>query len=414
MIDRVLRVQTIRTLLFSTLYPNSVRTSHGIFVETRLRQLLASGRIETRVVAPVPWFPFRHPRFGDYAKQATVPAHEVHNGIDVSHPRYLLLPKIGMNLAPASLARAGLAAARKLIADGYDFDLIDAHYFYPDGVAATMIGKELDKPVVITARGSDINLLPGYRTPRRLILQAADDSAAVITVSAALKDAIVDLGVSASKVIVLRNGVDLELFYPEDHVAMRAKLGVTRFALASVGNLIPTKGHQLAIGALQSLPDTELLIAGQGPQEQYLRDLALRLGVAERVRFLGVLAQTQLRSLYSAVDILVLASEREGWPNVLLEAMACGTPVVASNVGGIPEIVSAPESGLLFEAGNAISIAAAVDRLRSAMPSREATRAYAAQFSWQSTTEGQWLLFNRVLGRADTVFSNTIGNDSPC
>jgi hypothetical protein len=169
----------IRTLLFSTLYPSSVRPSHGIFVETRLRHLLSSGEVETRVVAPVPWFPFRDPRFGEYARHAAVPAHEVRNGIDVAHPRYLLLPKAGMNLAPASLARAGLKAARRLIAEGYDFDLIDAHYFYPDGVAATMIGKALNKPVVITARGTDINLIPKYDRPRRMILQAAEDCAAI-------------------------------------------------------------------------------------------------------------------------------------------------------------------------------------------------------------------------------------------
>lgn len=401
-------MQTIRTLLFSTLYPNSVRMSHGIFVETRLRQLLASGRIETRVIAPVPWFPFRHKAFGNYAKYAAVPRHEVHNGIDVDHPRFSLLPKVGMSMAPASLARAGLKAARQLISDGYNFDLIDAHYFYPDGVAATLIGKALNKPVVITARGSDINLIPQYDHPRRLIMQAAEDCAAMITVSAALKEAIVCLGGTAEKIVVLRNGVDLKLFYPEDRTQARCQWGVTHFALASVGNLIPTKGHQFAIEALQFLPEAELLIAGQGPHEQHLRDLALRLGVADRVRFLGVLAQAELRSLYSAVDVLVLASEREGWPNVLLEAMACGTPVVAGNVGGIPEIVSTPESGLLLEAGNAISIAAGVNRLRSAMPSREATRAHAEQFSWQSTTEGQWRLFDRVLGRADAALSETI------
>jgi len=137
----------IRTLLFSTLYPNSVRPSHGIFVETRLRHLLASGEVETCVVAPVPWFPFKHPRFGEYAKHAAVPRHEERNGIRVEHPRYLLLPKVGMNSAPYFLARAGLAAARRLIASGYDFDLIDAHYFYPDGVAATLIGKALGKTI---------------------------------------------------------------------------------------------------------------------------------------------------------------------------------------------------------------------------------------------------------------------------
>ena len=386
----------IRTLLFSTLYPSSVRPSHGIFVETRLRHLLASGQVQTRVVAPVPWFPLRHAAFGEYAKHAAVPRHETRHGIEIDHPRYLLLPKVGMNSAPATLARAGLKAARRLIAQGWDFDLIDAHYYYPDGVAATLIGKALGKPVVITARGTDINLIPQYDKPRRLILQAAHDAAASITVCAALKDAIVGLGATAEKITVLRNGVDLELFQPEDRAQARSKFGITRFALASVGNLIPTKGHQLVIEALQHLPDTELLIAGRGPHEGEFKALAERLGVADRVKFLGVLPQAELRWLYSAADALVLASVREGWPNVLLEAMACGTPVIASDVGGIPEIVANPAAGTLMPACNAAGIAEAVVKLRSQLPSRSDTRAYAEQFGWQPTTEGQIKIFHCI------------------
>lgn len=388
----------IRTLLFSTLYPSSVRPSHGIFVETRLRHLLASGQVETRVVAPVPWFPLRHQAFGEYAKHAAVPRHEMRNGIEIHHPRYLLLPKIGMNSAPATLARSGLAAARQLIAAGYDFDLIDAHYYYPDGVAATLIGKALNKPVVITARGTDINLIPRYAKPRRLILQAAHDAAASITVCAALKDAIVGLGATAEKITVLRNGVDLELFRPEDRAQARTAFAMQgQFALASVGHLIERKGHHLVIEALPQLPDAALYIAGAGEEEPRLRALAQRLGVAGRVHFLGAMPQARLRTLYNAADALVLASSREGWANVLLEAMACGTPVVASKVWGTPEVVAAPEAGVLMPTRDATGIARAVAALRANLPERSATRAYAEQFGWGPTTAGQLDIFRRIL-----------------
>lgn len=389
----------IRTLLFSTLYPNSVCPSHGIFVETRLRHLLASREVETRVVAPVPWFPFEHKIFGEYAKHAAVPRHEERNGIRVEHPRYLLLPKIGMNLAPASLARVGLKAARKLMADGFDFDLIDAHYFYPDGVAATMIGKALNKPVVITARGTDINLIPQFEKPRQLILQAAEDCSAMITVCAALKDAIVSLGGTAQKITVLRNGVDLELFRPEDRARARAAYGMNdKFAIASVGHLIERKGHHLVIEAMVKIPDAELYIAGSGEEDARLRSMAGQLGVAGRVHFLGAIPQASLRTLYSAVDSLVLASSREGWANVLLEAMACGTPVVATNVWGTPEVVAEPEAGVLMAMRTVQSCIDAVRALRSHYPKREATRRYALRFSWEDTTNGQLILFNRILG----------------
>ncbi len=389
----------IRTLLFSTLYPSSVRPNHGIFVETRLRHLLASGEVETRVVAPVPWFPFKHKRFGEYAKHAAVPRHEVRNGIGIEHPRYLLLPKVGMNSAPHALARTGLAAAKKLIAGGFDFDLIDAHYFYPDGVAATMIGKALGKPVVITARGTDINLIPQFDKPRRMILQAAEDCAAMITVCAALKDAIVGLGGTARKITALRNGVDLELFQPEDKARARDAFGMNdKFAIASVGHLIERKGHHLVVEALADIPDAELYIAGGGEEETRLRALAGQLGLTQRVHFLGAMPQARLRTLYSAVDCLVLASSREGWANVLLEAMACGTPVVATNVWGTPEVVASPDAGVLMDERSAGGIVRAVARLRDAMPTRQAARAYAERFGWQPTTEGQLALFRRLSG----------------
>jgi glycosyltransferase involved in cell wall biosynthesis len=390
----------IRTLLFSTLYPNSVRPSHGIFVETRLRHLLASGEVETRVVAPVPWFPFKHPRFGEYARHAAVPTYEERNGIRVEHPRYLLLPKVGMNSAPYTLARTGLKAARKLIAEGYDFDLIDAHYFYPDGVAATMIGKALGKPVVITARGTDINLIPQYSKPKQMILQAAEDCAAMITVCVALKDAIVGLGGTAQKITALRNGVDLELFRPEDKAQARAAFGMNNsFAIASVGHLIERKGHHLVIEALAQTPDAELYLVGGGEEETRLRALAEQLGVTQRVHFLGAMPQAKLRTLYSAVDCLVLASSREGWANVLLEAMACGTPVVATNVWGTPEVVASPDAGVLMDERSAGGIVRGIARLREALPTRNATRAYAEQFGWQPTTDGQLALFRQILAR---------------
>jgi len=390
----------IRTLLFSTLYPSSVRPSHGIFVETRLRHLLASGEVETRVVAPVPWFPFRHVAFGEYARQAAVPAREERNDVSVEHPRYLILPKLGMNSAPFTLARTGLAAARRLIAQGYDFDLIDAHYFYPDGVAATLMGKALGKPVVITARGTDINLIPQYAKPRQMILDAAHDCAAMITVCNALKDAIVELGGEESKVTSLRNGVDLELFRPEDRLQARAAFGMgSSFAIASVGHLIERKGHHLIIESLSSIPDAELYIAGAGEEDARLRSLAARLGVSERVHFLGAMPQSRLRTLYNAADCLVLASSREGWANVLLEAMACGTPVVASNVWGTPEVVAVPEAGVLMSSRTAQGCADGVAELRRRYPAHAATRRYAEQFSWADTTRGQVDVFRRVLAR---------------
>ena len=117
----------------------------------------------------MPWFPSRAARFGEYAGYARIPARDVRHGIAIDYPRYPVIPKVGMSLAPVLMALAVLPRLRAIIADGYDFDAIDAHYVYPDGVAAAWLGRQLGKPVVITARGSDLNVLPQYPLPRRMI-----------------------------------------------------------------------------------------------------------------------------------------------------------------------------------------------------------------------------------------------------
>jgi len=387
----------MKILTFSTLFPNREKPGHGIFVETRLRHLVASGRVESRVVAPVPWFPLPNERFGDYAKLARVPRAEVRHGIPVAHPRYPVLPKVGMNVAPVFLAQTVKPAIGRLIDEGFDFDLIDAHYFYPDGVAAAMLGRYFNKPVVITARGSDITLLPRYRLPRRMIQWAAGRAAAIITVCNALRDEVIALGVDPARVVSLRNGVDLDLFRPTERTPGQP------FTLVTVGHLVPVKGQELIIGALPMLPGVRLVVAGDGPRRGMLEALASELGVAERVSFLGAVPQSQLRAHYGAADAMVLASSREGWANVLLESMACGTPVVASRVWGTPEVVAAPEAGILMAERSPQGVADAVDALRANYPDRAATRRYAERFSWDETTAGQLRLFEQVTARRTQV-----------
>jgi teichuronic acid biosynthesis glycosyltransferase TuaC len=384
----------MKILTFSTLFPNAEKPGHGIFVETRLRHLVASGKVESRVVAPVPWFPLSHQRFGAYARFARVAREETRHAIQVSHPRYPVLPKIGMNVAPALLAQAAKPTIGRILDEGYDFDLIDAHYFYPDGVAAALLGRYFNKPVVVTARGSDITLLPQYRLPRKMICWAAGRANAVITVCNALRDEVVALGVEGARVTSLRNGVDLDLFRPCE------RKDNTQFTLLAVGHLVPVKGQELIIAALPLLPGVRLVLAGDGPDRKKLEAVARMLNVDERVEFLGAVPQADLARHYGNADALVLASSREGWANVLLESMACGTPVVASRVWGTPEVVAAPEAGVLMAERSARGVADAVKALRANYPDRAATRRYAEGFSWDDTTAGQIKVFNHVLQAA--------------
>ena len=388
----------MKFLVLTTLFPNAAMPSHGVFVENRLQAFLADYDAEIRVIAPVPWFPFKNDAFGKYARFAQVPLREKRNGVSIFHPRYFLPPKIGMNYAPTALMRCFDKAIKTVTEDGWDFDFIDAHYFYPDGVAAVKIARSLDKPIIVTARGTDINLIPDYPRPRKKILAAARKADAIITVAAALKDEMVSLGVDRPKIRVLRNGVDLEKFHAVNPEAARSALGLTDHPkdapiIASVGHLIERKGHDLVMSAIKNIPGATLLIAGDGEERKALAAKAVTENLVDRVRFLGAVDHSKLRNIYSAADMLVLASSREGWPNVLLEAMACGAPCVATPVWGSSEVIRAPEAGRLSTARTPESIEDAIRDLWANLPARADTRKYAEQHSWQTTIDGMARLF---------------------
>lgn len=387
----------MHVLTFSTLFPNAVEPHHGIFTETSLAQLLDTPALTSTVVAPVPWFPLSGPRFGRYARYARVPQVEQRIGVTVHHPRYLALPKVGMHMAPYLMAMAALPLLRAMIRDGRDFDVIDAHYVYPDGIAAALLARHFNKPLLIKALGTDINLIPRYRLPRRLIRWACGQAAAVGTVCEALRQELIELGVDAAKVHTLRNGVNLDLFHPIERSAVRAELGFDGFTLLSVGHLDERKGHHRTVAALRALPDVRLVIIGRGPEHASLLRQAEEAGVAERVTILEPMPQDQLRRYYNAADALVLASSREGWANVLLESMACGTPVVASNVWGTPEVVASQAAGVLMEANTPEALAAAVNRLRHDYPAHADTRRYAEGFGWDRTTEAHLGLLRQAV-----------------
>ncbi len=395
----------VRTLLFSTLYPSSARPLHGVFVETRLRELLRRGGVQTRVVAPVPWFWSTHERHGSYAAIARTPHHEVRNGIEVHHPRFVRLPKIGMSSAPFMLALGARATLARIQREGFDFDVIDAHYYYPDGVAAAMLALWFGKPLVVTARGSDVNLIPDYRVPRWLIQWAAGQARASIGVSAALVDRLRQLGTAADRLHVMRNGVDLDRFAVLDSADMRSQLGIQGAPVVlSVGNLQEHKGQRLVVEAFallrQRQPGAQLLIVGDGPDRGHLERQIAAAGLSDAATLVGAVPNTELARWYSAADVLVLASSREGWPNVLLEAMACGTPVVASRVGGVPEIVQNATAGRVVAERTPEAFAAALQDLLAARNERSRVRQYAEGFSWDRTSQDQLSLFNALAARA--------------
>jgi len=385
-----------RLLTLSNLFPSEEFPRHGIFVEERLRQLLATGRVEAKVFAPVPWFPFKSARFGTYGRYARVARQEERLGCQVRYPRFPLIPKVSMAIAPLLMAMAVYRHLRVLEREWLDTAIIDAHYLYPDGVAAVLLGKWLRRPVVLTARGQDVTLLPEYRIPRAWIKWACARAAHVVTVSESLRHGLVDLGVSPAKLSCLRNGVDLKKFQPQERTALRRDLGMEGMVLLAVGNLIELKGHALIIAALGELPDAQLHLIGEGPEQDSLAELARQLGVSQRCYFHGNMPHTQLAHFYNAADALVLPSSREGMPNVVLEALACGTPVIATAVGGVPELIDSEDVGVLLQDRSSAAIAAGVRELQANPCDRDTVRRHGEGLGWSSTVDGLLGLYAEI------------------
>ena len=395
----------MKLLTISTLFPNNKDPKHGIFVRNRLAHLLHDFTdVQAKVIAPVPWFPFelKSGPLAAYSKFAGVERHEQFNEIEVHHPRYLVLPKIGMYLTPFFLSLSIYFTARKIKASGYDFDLIDGHYFYPDGVAIARVAKFMAKPFTVTARGTDISLIPQYPLARRLITKVAQQAAGIITVCQALKSGLLEFAQVAHKTTVLRNGVDLEFFTATDHDTQqkfkKTWCQANQNLIISVGHLIERKGHDLVVEALLHAPDCYLVIAGNGPELNRLEALVDKLKLRRRVHFAGALSQAELKTLYQSADALVLASSREGWANVLLESMACGTPVVATNLWGTPEVVASPVAGVLVER-DAKAMSVGLETLFARNVERSSTRKYAECFDWFATSKGQHDIFSQILKR---------------
>ena len=343
---------------------------------------------------------------------AGTPGRETRHGIDVLHPRYVVLPKMGMTIGPFLLALGARRAVQSVIDNGFEFDLIDAHYYYPDGVAAALLARWFGKPLVITARGSDVNLIGQYRLPRWLMGWASRHASATVTVSRALAARLEEIGAASARLQVLRNGVDTRVFSPGPQVEARERLGLVGTPLLlAVGNLLPAKRMDWVVEAFALLrqrhSQAQLVVVGDGPERATLAALVQSLGLADAVRLVGAVPQVELPAWYSAADLLVLASSREGWPNVLLEAMACGTPAVASLVGGVAEVIASDAVGLAVRLGAPADLAAAIERALAAGFDRNLVRQYAESMGWAAVSQGQVELFADVLAVAANAAAET-------
>jgi teichuronic acid biosynthesis glycosyltransferase TuaC len=343
----------MKVLVYTTLFPNYLRPNSAIFIKQRMFHFAKLPGCEVKVVAPVPYCP-SWPVLGKWYQYSQIKKYEVMDGIEVYHPRYPLIPKVSMPFHGLSLFLSTLNLVKR-IHQSFPFDVIDGHYIYPDGFAAVLLGKILNKPVVLSARGSDINQFTRFKFIKPMIRYALGHADHVISVCGALKQEMTKLGINDDKITVIPNGVDTERFQPVDRKDARKRLALTNNEkiIVSVGSLIPRKGFHVILDALPNIlqknATVHLYIVGEGPYRSVLERQIKDLWLTRNVTLTGERPNDELKLWYNAADVFCLASSREGWANVIMESLACGTPVVATQVWGAPEILTSPDVGILVD-----------------------------------------------------------------
>jgi glycosyltransferase involved in cell wall biosynthesis len=369
----------LRVLTLSTLFPSRVQPTLGVFVERQTLGLAALDDVEVELVSPVglpPWPLSLHPH---YAARAGLPLRERWKGLQAHRPRFPVVPRLGERRSAKAMAAALLPFLRRL-RERFAFDVIDAEFFWPDGPAAMHLSRALGVPFSVKARGADIQYWGSRPGIGDQIVEAGRAAGGLLAVSAALRDVMAGLGMPADRIRVHRTGVDLERFAPVDRASAKQSLGVPGPLIVTAGALIPRKGQRFVIEALERLPDATLILVGDGPDRKELERRAKPLG--SRVRFLGSQPHEVLPGLLGAADAMVLPSSSEGLANVWVEALACGTPIVITDVGGAREVLDRPAGGLL--AGrNPDAIAAGICALLARPPAQEEVRKLAERFSWE-------------------------------
>nr|WP_298926835.1 glycosyltransferase [uncultured Erythrobacter sp.] len=391
-------------LSISTLYPNAGNPRFGTFVARSLEGLAARGDWRVTCVNPIGLPPVI---FGKYRALADLPALAVEERVTVHRPRFTLIPKVGARRNASAIAKAVLPVVKAIHAET-PIDVIDAQFFFPDGPAAAIIAEAMDLPLSIKARGSDITYWGGHDFALDQIQDAASKATGLLAVSEALKREMASLGLPDEKITVHYTGLDRNRFRPLDHMQLRSQIGAELGfdlpdnvpMLACVGALVQRKGQDRAIAALPHIPGARLVLVGKGEDEADFHEIANNLGVADRVHFTGSIDHDMLPLILSAADVMVLPTENEGLANAWVEALACGTPVVTTDVGGAGELITSEVAGRLLTSRTPEEVANAVNSLLNAPPDPQAVAALAERFSWESHAEKLADYLAGVAGRA--------------
>ena len=386
----------MNVLSFSYCFPNQFNPTWGVFVQQRLAAL--AGQAAVRVVSPQAWFPGSTWRRG-----AAGPATEDWEGLQVHRPRFLCVPKVLKSFDGRFYSWSLQRWLDRFLAD-WRPDLLDAHFVWPDGVGVARLAKRAKLPYSITLRGK---IYPCLEIPaqRRLCTEALRSADVVISVDPRMAEVAEGLGVAPDRIQIIPNGVDVLRFQPGDRLAARRELGLPRDArlLVTIAHLGQRKGHFETIAALRSLPsDVQLvLVGGGGPlggDAERLRALAEQAGVADRLVIAGKQPHQRIAKYYHAADLSVLASWREGCPNAVLESLACGTPVVATDVGSVSCMLEDGINGRMVPVRDVDRLSQAIQAVLDQPPAPDVVRRSPAVRSWEAVAGDVLNTYRKVLG----------------
>lgn len=351
----------LRVLISTSIFPNNEEANKGIYIFHQVKAL--SNYCNLKVVAPVPFFP-RWIRSKKYSFYSKIKGKETIRGVEVFHPRVLVIPKMGRSFYGFFYASCLLGLMKKLKRD-FQPDIIISFWAYPDGFANVLLAKLLRIPVILGGRGCDINYVREFGIKKMMVVWALRRSDKVLAVSEAMKIKMCELGVPGNKVKVIPNGFD-DIFKP-DNVREKENFDGKGFlnerdkTIIFCGRLSPEKGLRYLIGAAKILLERnipfKLVLVGEGPQKIQIRQLTKDLGLMDKVQFKDEVPHGRIPDLLNSSDIFCLPSVREGWPNTVMEALACGIPVVASSVGGVPEILTSPDYGIMVPKEDSVALA---------------------------------------------------------
>lgn len=355
----------MKVLLITNLFPNKMEPNRGIFVKQSAVHL--AKLCELVVVAPVNWFPplLKWPK--SMATLRETPREETIDGIRVLHPRWFAVPSF-TRLFNGFLMFFGLISCVQRLKNEFDFDVIYAHWLFPDGFAASLISLIVDKPLLLHAHGCDVNHYFNDRARKLMIMNAIGRARGVSVVSRQIRERLINAGVPAGKISFIPNGIDRSLFRPIPMYEARKKLDLSpeEFIFLFIGSFEMVKGVDVLIKALAGClravrrDDVRLYLVGHGSREGLMRALVSEYAISDKVHFVGSVQHTLIPLWMNAANILCLPSIREGIPNVVLESQSCGRPVIASRVGGIPDIINSEDYGLLALPNNVFSLSDAL------------------------------------------------------